>query len=75
MGGVVLQRSKPFASSRAVPHGGATKATIPRFVWYVESLKERYILAMDEVDPLSNRREVAVRECKHLLVGFEANAL
>ena len=30
MGGVVRQRSKPFTSSRAVPHGGATKATIPR---------------------------------------------
>jgi hypothetical protein len=30
MGGVVRQRSKPFISVRAVPHGGATKATILR---------------------------------------------
>jgi hypothetical protein len=37
-------------------------------VWYVEILKERHILAMDEIDPLSNRREVAVRERKYLLV-------
>jgi|HubBroStandDraft_6_1064221.scaffolds.fasta_scaffold10461_3 hypothetical protein len=44
-------------------------------VRYVEIFKERYLLAMDEVDPLSDRREVAVRECKHLLVGFEPNAL
>ena len=44
-------------------------------VRYAELLKKRYIVAMNKVDPLTNRREVAVRECKYLLVGFEADAL
>ena len=44
-------------------------------VRYAELLKKPYIVAMDKVDPLTNRREVPVRECKHLPVGLEANAL